>query len=477
MKSSVTGKLFLGFAALSLADAGAATESIGVLSVAAPPGPTAELADLTGQLRRAMAERNSDVVDAANLRAAMTGSVPGASLGDLQRAYDVTAQGALARGDDDGALVTLTAILAELDRLPPGDEASELWVKATASLARVESDLGHDAASSDALARLVRRDPDVQLNPREYGPTFLGRIGAAKAALKAVPKVTLTVTSRAPGARVFVAGRGVGAVPAAVSLPAGTYTVVGVLGKVRTAPRSVSLAKDDVTLALDFTVPESLRPDAGPGLALTDAASTTGVFAAGAYLGLDKVVTARLLAEEGFRSLSGSLYDVRRGSFEREGKVRLMDGSFPPGGADALAGFLITGVRGSDLVEVPVAARLPTVAKAPPKPDLSAKPPAPPKPTGVAISQGPAQRETSALGWAAFGTGIATVGLATVAIWQGVESNSDYNAARSSGSQALVSSGDSARTAAIVTGVGAVVTGAATVVMGVIAGEIGPIRF
>ena len=67
----------------------------------------------------------------------MLGQSPGATLGELRRAYDSSVQGALAAGDTDGAMRTLTTILSEVDRLPPGDEAFSLWTRAMLTLARV----------------------------------------------------------------------------------------------------------------------------------------------------------------------------------------------------------------------------------------------------------------------------------------------------------------------------------------------------
>ncbi len=183
--------------------------------------------------------------------------------------------------------------------------------------------------------------------------------------------------------------------------------------------------------------------------------------------------------------MAGSLLDVRTGKAVREGRVRLVNQTLPLGGATALADFLATGNDAAGLVLLPAQDQIAA--------DLSATPPAA-APLDLQGSDSKAGK-SKVLGWTAFGTGIATVALGGVAVWQLLSSNSSYNQASamldSSGNlppgadvaryQSLIASGDSSRQVALYTGIGAGVCLVATGVLGWLSvkqtGEIGPFRF
>jgi exonuclease VII small subunit len=456
---------------------GQAIESLAVVPVSVPPGPTPELIEMSSQLRTVIAGRNPGVLDSQQLRDRMTGQVAGATLGELDRAFGA-ARASYLSGDYEGSARTLRAIVEELDKLPDGEEAFSQWQRAMLRLARAESDLGQADASLATLDRLVRAAPQVQVDPTQNPPRFIRMVDEAKAQVKALPVHKLVVNSPAKGARVYVNGRDVGAAPITVSLPQGRYRVTGALGSTRTPPAKVDLLEGDATVMLDFTIPDSFRPGRGPGLALPEGDRASQIIAAGGYLRLDSILAASVVDEGGVPYLSGALYDVRRGMLTREGRVRMANQALPVGGTTALADFLITGQASSTLVEIPGVARAP---------DLST--PLPGKSADLGLSQGDKKPKNSALGWTAFGTGIATVGLAGVSVWQAIASSNDYSAAEAlkvnnvvpPASQpqynALIASGDSAKSTAVITGVAAGACAVGTVVMAVIAGQLGPIRF
>lgn len=458
-----------------------AAESIGVLPVGPPPGPSSELVDLTTQLRQAMAVRSpTEVLDTRELRDRMAGKPAGASLAELDRAYE-GARAAAVGGDYEGSVKTLRAIIEELEKLPDGEESFEQWTRAMMRLAKSEADLGRGDASRGILDRLLRAAPDVKVDPALYPPRFATQVEEVRSQLKALPSRRLTVSSPAKGARVFVNGRNVGNTPVTVALPAGRYRVSASLRGVVALPRQVDLVADDQTVVLDFTVPESLRPNL-PGLALPDADRVGRLIAAGGYLGLDSLLATIFVEQDGVAYLQATLFDVRRGMLKREARVRLANKMLPVGATGALAEFLLTGEVTSSVVE-PVTPDMrpsaPPVAKAKRKIDVS-----PPGSAG----------KPKAKGWIAFGTGIAAIGLGGVAIWQGIESGNSYDEARSmlvNGAlppnrdprvyNALIEDGDSARRVAIVSGVGAGVCLATSAVLGYLSykqtGEIGPFRF
>jgi hypothetical protein len=457
---------------------GQATDSLGVLPVAAPPGPSPELIEISSQLRTMIAGRNPGVLDPQQLRDRMTGQTPSATLAELDKAF-AGARASYLSGDFEGSARTLLAIVEELDKLPDSDEVFSQWQRAMLRLARAESDLGQTDASIATVDRLVRASPQVQVDPAQNPPRFIRMVDEAKAQLKALPVHKLVVNSPAKNARVYVNGRDMGEAPITVSLPQGRYRVTAAVGATRTPPAQVDLLEADATLMLDFTIPDSLRPGRGPGLALPEGDRPRQIVAAGGFLRLDSILAASFVDEGGIPYLSGALYDVRRGMLTREGRVRLSNQALPVGGTTALADFLVTGQATSTLVEIPGVARAP---------DLST--PLPGTSPDLGLTQGDKKpKKVSALGWAAFGTGIATVGLAGVSVWQAISSSNDYSAADAlkvnnvvppadqAKYDSLVASGDSAKSTAMITGVAAGACAVGTVVMAVIAKELGPIRF
>ena len=467
-----------------------AAETTGVIAVAEPPGPSAELAELTHQFRSVMAERTQGVLDAAKLRERMTGQTSSATLAELDRAY----AGALATyqtGDFEGAVRTLRAVVEDLDKLPDSADAFAQRSRALMRLARAEQTLGHQAEAKAALQRLVRADPTAKADPTQYPPSFQRQIEEARAELKAQPTRKLTVQSSTKGAKVFVEGREVGAAPLTVTLPAGRYRVSGAVGQLRVPGVQADLTQEAQTVMLNFTLAEALRPSFGPGLAVPATDRARSLITAGAWLGVDKLVTTTFETEGEVTYLVGAMYDVRRGMLLREGRVRLSNKTAPSGSLSALAGFLITGER-SELVAA-VAGTGQPVEK--PAPALQ-----PAQPTGPDLraptAPEPAAGKSKALGWVAFGLGVAAVGVGAFAVVSELQAQGKYSDANGliSGGKLkdpsvtgqtkytqMVKDGDSKNNLAMYTGIGA---GGALVLSGVLGylaykqtGEVGPFRF
>jgi hypothetical protein len=473
----------------------AATESVGVVAVAEPPGPSPELAELTHQLRSVVAEKAPGVLEASELRERMTGQTSSATLAELDRAY----AGALAtyqNGDFDGAVRTLRAVVQDLDRLPPGAEMFSQWTRAMLRLARSEQTLGRGGEAKEVLQRLVRANPTVKVDPNQYPPSFVRQVDEVRKEVGALKKHKLSVTATAKGAKVFVEGREVGVAPLAMDLPPGRYRISGAVGNLRVPGVPVDLTEEGQTVALNFALAESLRPGVGPGLALVEADRAKNLVAAGAWLGVDRLLATRLVSEAGVEYLAGTMYDVRRGILQREGRVRLANKVAPPGGLSALASFLITGQQ-SQLVAataVPPPVPLPPPPAAAGKPSLEVKPPKPTAASAEVDLRTPASSRARTMGWTAFGAGIGAVALGGVAVFEGLQANSNYNKAKgltqngvllrtASADQydSYVSKGNTARTIGVVSGTAAVGLAVGAGVLGYLSykqtGEIGPFRF
>jgi len=493
MKEFTLGALMLSVFSLSPIPAFAAAESVGVVAVAEPPGPSAELAELTHQLRVVVAERTTGVLEPSELRERMTGQSSSATLSELDRAY----AGALAtyqNGDFEGAVRTLRAVIQDLDRLPPGAEAFSQWTRAMLRLARSEQTLGRGGESREVLERLVRANPTVKVDANQYPPSFVRQVDEVRARTAALAKRKLGVNATAKGAKIFVEGREVGVAPLTVDLPPGRYRISGAMGALRVPAIQVDLTEEGQSITLNFALAEALRPTVGPGLALVEADRAKNLVAAGAWLGVDKLLAARLVTESGVEYLAAAMFDVRRGILQREGRVRLANKAAPPGGLSALATFLITG-QASNLVAA-TSVEAPAVK---PKPSLEVKPPKPgtgPSAADVDLRKpAVAAGQSKTLGWAAIGAGVLSAGLGAFAIYEGLSARGNYddagallqsdgalrNDASVSGYRSLVDDGDSAKTMAYVSGGAAVGCAVVSGVLGYISykrtGEIGPIRF
>jgi hypothetical protein len=462
--------------------------SIGVLAVAPPPGPGPVLVEVTVQLRERIAAHDAGVLDVRQLRARMTGQLPEASLAELDRAFE-GARVAYVKGDYEGSVRTLRAVVDGLEKLPDGEGVFSQWMRAMQRLARSELNLGHQEAARASLERLVRAAPDVEIDRTLYPASFASEVEKARIALKAVATHTLVVSSSAPGVRVYLNGRDVGDAPLTLALPQGSYRLSGAQGTLRAGPLFVELEDENHEAFLDFTIPAALRPGAGPGLALPDDDVSRWIVAAGAHMRLDEIVAVSLVEEGGARQVVGSLYDVRRGMLVREGRVRLNGGSVPVGGSSALAEFLVTGQATSGLIDVPGAPRATSSLAV--VPATGAIPIGPADVVRVRTSEPPMRSRT--LGWVTFGTGIAALGLGVAGFVEVRSASESYDTARRLATDPLTSNaaiseynryvteGDAARRNANLAWVGAGVSAVVTGVLGYVnyrkTGEFGPFRF
>jgi hypothetical protein len=480
----MTARVLVVSVVLAASPSGALAEpaqTLGVVAVAdAPVGPGVELAELARTFRGSVAATAPGVLTADELRQRMEGRASSSSLSELDRAY-TGAVAAFQAGDYERASRTLRAIVEDLERQPPSDQAFAQWSRSMMRLARSEGSLGRKAEAREVMDRLLRADPAASPDPELYPPSFARQIDEVRAELRARPHRKLAVTAAGAPARVYVDGRYAGDAPVTVNLAPGKYRVAGVLRTVTSPPTLADLSSEDQTVALDFGVAETLRPTAGPGIAapLAAARRASAIVGAGAFLKLDRVYAVSLASEGDVRYLVGSVYDVAKGSLLREGRVRLAGAAPAQPAMAALASFLLTGEPSTLVLTAPETAR---------KPAPIAIAPEEPKPRG---GQG---GSSALLKWSP----VATAGLAVVlggfAIYENSQAQSKYDSAKgllnSSGALAasdrgrynsLLSDGDGAKRNATIGAVGAGVALVGTGVLGYFSykqtGEIGPFRF
>lgn len=466
-------------AALTLATAARAAESVGVLAVAGPPGPDEALAAMTGELRPVVAARAPGVLSAAELRDLMTGSAQSERLETLDADYEA-ALAQHAAGDFEGSIRSLRSLLARLERLPGGDAVHERWLRVMLRAARAEQAVGRRSEAQALLERLLRVEPDAAVDPRLYPPGFQRLVEDVRTQVRALSTRKLTVDSM-PGSQIYLERRAVGPAPVMLDLPPGRYHVSAALGAVGSREIAVDLSTEDRKVSIDLSIAEVLRPDGGPGLAIGGPDRTDRLLAAAAWLGLDRVVAVRTGTEGGRRYLAAALHDVRRATTEREGRVWLEEGALAPAQAQALADYLLTGEESPAVDPGPVLDTSLRLSGIEPK---------------LSLSPAPARSGSRSMGWTAVGTGVAAVVLLGVTVAEANRANQAYRDARSmldGTGQHLrpgytvaqyddtIRHGDRSRSVAIGTGVGAGVALVATAVIGYVSyrrtGEVGPIRF
>jgi hypothetical protein len=459
----------------------ARAETLGVLAVSDPPGPSGQLMILTGELRAALAALEPGVLSAAQLRERMAGRPAPSTLVELDRAY-AGALAAHAAGEFEAGVRTLRAVIEDIERLPDSTEAFGQWTRAMLRLSRSEQEMGRRVEAQLLLERLLRAAPDLHPDPRWFPPSFMALVDEARERLRALGRRRLTVESH-PEASVFIEGRQVGSTPLVLDVAPGRYRVSGVRGGVAAPAVIVDLTAEDRAVRLDLAIFEALRPDAGPGLALAPPERALGLVTAASRLGLDRAVVTTLARDGETVYLAATVHDTRRGRAEREARLRLVGGSPPEGGLGALAAFLLHG-EPSVLISTP--AGLSLVLRPPPPNPL-----APPLP----VQAPPSARGSKAYGWAAFGTGLATVAASGVTLALGASASSRYADARAmrdaSGRlqsphtvaeyNAAIRAGDSRRSMAVAVGVASGVGLVATAMLGYLgyreSGVIGPLRF
>ncbi|MFT3913206.1 MAG: hypothetical protein QM704_03670 [Anaeromyxobacteraceae bacterium] len=293
-----------------------------------------------------------NVDDVPAMRARLLGDAGPASLAELDRAYG----GALAtyqNGEFESAVRTLRAIVEDLEKVPEGPEAYSQWVRANLRLAHAAGSVGLDPVVEEAMDKLIRTEPTLEPEPDQYSPAYRRKYEAARKRVRALARHKLLLEARGGPGTLYLNGRRMGTVgpaPLELDLPAGSYRVGAAAGALRVPTFTVELTENRKAL-LDFTLAEAVRPNAGPGLALAGADRPAGIIRAGAWLGVDKLLTVTRLQESGVSFLVGAIHDVRRGAMLREGQVRIVAGGVPAVSLGALASFLLTGQQARGVEE------------------------------------------------------------------------------------------------------------------------------
>jgi hypothetical protein len=154
-------------------------------------------------------------------------------------------------------------VVLELSAHPPGDARWALLQEAWLYLAFGLSKLGKAEETTRALERLLRVDPDFQLDSEAFPPSFRRLVVTEKDRLSRVGRGSLHVRSATAGLPLYVDGKPVGLSPLTLSLPEGRYRVEAQDGLSREVTLS---AAAQVELHLDAGKAVPPEPVQGPDL-------------------------------------------------------------------------------------------------------------------------------------------------------------------------------------------------------------------
>jgi hypothetical protein len=241
------------------------------------------------------------------------------------------------------AAAMLSAVLPEIDHLPPG---ADRW--AVASRARVE--LAHvyffDEKGADAVLAffdVLRIQEDLKLDPLKFPPSLRRALDSVRASVRKAQRYTLRVTSREPNQPVFFNGREMGHTPFERALVNGSYEVVVGEPAAHGFARVVQLDSNQ-SVEADVAREARLRAGAGPCYETGDSREERLAAAAlvAGVLSVDRIVAVRLDRRGEEEYVAAALVEVAHGREVREGRQRTDRTQLL--GMNRLATFVLTGV-------------------------------------------------------------------------------------------------------------------------------------
>jgi tetratricopeptide (TPR) repeat protein len=94
-------------------------------------------------------------------------------------------------GQYQAALHALRALVEELDEEPDIEAVRAQRVRALLRLAHAESTLGNAQSAREAMERALRADPNLQVDPGEYSPSYRRQLEEVRHSLGPLPAVLL----------------------------------------------------------------------------------------------------------------------------------------------------------------------------------------------------------------------------------------------------------------------------------------------
>jgi hypothetical protein len=329
---------------LVLTAAGAVRAEERVLVMAAGDCSDSSLQTQAAQLAGALAQGpGARVVSDEEVRARL--DRPSARTPDeLQRQIDA-AQMLFLDAEFARAETQVNEALAEVDRLPPGEERTRLRLLGLTVQIMVLRGTGRNDRSDDAMRSILRVAPQHKLDPLWLSPIARTRFEQLRSEPK---KALLAVTSQPPGADLLIDGVKLGVTPFEGRLTPGAVRVEVARHGQRSLGRWLMLKTSGASAHIDLDLEGSLDPARRACLlgSTDEGVRLSRAVKLGVLFGVEQVVLLRLeRPTPGSEALTAELIEVKQGQRARQGTLKM--GPHAP--VAQLADFLRTGVAGPDV--------------------------------------------------------------------------------------------------------------------------------
>src|SRR5712692_6535099 len=265
--------------------------------------------------------------------------------------------------------------LGEIRTLPAGPRHWALYVAAQLLHSLVLKQSGQTEEATAAFRRVLRLDPDLQLDPDYYAPSTCKDFDAVRAEVAGAARSSVSIRSHPSGADVFIDGKNVGTTPFTGDYLPGAYDLVVSKGSSVSRMHVVEIGKlEPIQVDLEFESLWNSREAFCLSEGRAEGAWISGAVKIATLIGTEEVVVARLQrSNPGPSWLTASLVSTETGGKIREAGFKV-EGIGPDRSSfEKLADFIVTGkAEGSIVVLDSEKASAPWVPK--PVPEIVRKP-------------------------------------------------------------------------------------------------------
>ncbi len=242
--------------------------------------------------------------------------------------------------------------LREIRILPAGPRHWALYVAAQLLHSLVLKQSGQSEEAAAAFHRVLRLDPDLQLDPDYYAPSTCKDFDAVRAEVAGAPRAPVTIRSHPSGADVFIDGRLVGTTPYTGDYPPGAYDLVVSKGNSVSRIQEIEVGQSDpIEVELEFESLWNSREAFCLSEGSAEGAWIDGAVKMAALVGTEEVAVARLQrSTPGPSWLTASLVSRRTGGKIREAAFKVDGIDFDRSSFEKLADFIVTGKADGSIV-------------------------------------------------------------------------------------------------------------------------------
>jgi hypothetical protein len=286
---------------------------------------------------------------------------PASSFEDLRRQLEA-ARGQFYEGQHAKASQATEEVLAQVERLPPGEEHWKLFADAQLLVALTHRAQGRVKESDAAFRQVLRLAPQHALDPNYFTPSTRQAFEKLRRELTRGPKVRLSVKSTVSLSEVYLDGLLVGETPLELQLPAGTYGLTLKKGAALSFPRRLAVQGEEVPMLVDLAYEGALTVTPFPCLVSQDSDEQVPLYAMrlGGTLGVEEVILVRLeRVSSGPQYLAANVIHVAGGQKGRGAGFPTQGLEPRPEDLTALVDFITTGQPQSRLVELAPGGALP----------------------------------------------------------------------------------------------------------------------